>query len=417
MYKKLAGMTGTAATSAEEFDKVYGLEVVIVPTNKPMIRKDLPDVIYKTEKEKFRAIVEKIKECYQKGQPILVGTRSIEKNEYLGKLLEIEGIPHQILNAKNHQREGEIIAQAGRLKSVTIATNMAGRGVDIILGGNPPDPEEAEKVKKLGGLFVLGTERHEARRIDDQLRGRAGRQGDPGVSQFFLSLEDDLLRIFGGERIKNLMEKLKVPEGQPIESKLISQAVESAQKKIEGFNFDIRKHLLEYDDVMNIHRETFYKKRKEILEAPKEKLREQLLKLIRGSGFSKEDFEKKEKEIGTERFIDIARLVSLRIMDNFWIGHLEEMEYLRDKVKLRAYGQLDPLIEYKNEGYKLFKQLLEMIDKAIAQTIMTLSIQSEEKQAEVRKPVISSGKKPGRNDPCPCGSGKKYKKCCWPKYG
>ncbi|MCD6429520.1 preprotein translocase subunit SecA, partial [bacterium] len=417
MYKKLAGMTGTAATSAEEFDKVYGLEVVIVPTNKPMIRKDLPDVIYKTEKEKFRAIVEKIKECYQKGQPILVGTRSIEKNEYLGKLLEIEGIPHQILNAKNHQREGEIIAQAGRLKSVTIATNMAGRGVDIILGGNPPDEEEAKKVKELGGLFVLGTERHEARRIDDQLRGRAGRQGDPGVSQFFLSLEDDLLRIFGGERIKNLMEKLKVPEGQPIESKLISQAVESAQKKIEGFNFDIRKHLLEYDDVMNIHRETFYKKRKEILEAPKEKLREQLLKLIRGSGFSKEDFEKKEKEIGTERFIDIARLVSLRIMDNFWIGHLEEMEYLRDKVKLRAYGQLDPLIEYKNEGYKLFKQLLEMIDKAIAQTIMTLSIQSEEKQTEVRKPVISSGKKPGRNDPCPCGSGKKYKKCCWPKYG
>ena len=265
MYKKLAGMTGTAATSAEEFDKVYGLEVVVIPTNKPMIRVDLPDVIYKTEKEKYRAVVEKIKECYQKGQPILVGTRSIEKNEYLGKLLEIEGIPHQILNAKNHEREGEIIAQAGRLKSVTIATNMAGRGVDIILGGNPPDPKEAEKVKELGGLFVLGTERHEARRIDDQLRGRAGRQGDPGASQFFLSLEDDLLRIFGGERIKSIMEKLNIPEGQPIESRLVTQAVETAQRRIEGYNFDIRKHLLEYDDVMNIHRDTFYKKRREIL--------------------------------------------------------------------------------------------------------------------------------------------------------
>ena len=416
MYKKLAGMTGTAATSAEEFDKVYGLEVVVVPTNKPMIRVDLPDVIYKTEKEKYKAVVEKIKECYQKGQPILVGTRSIEKNEYLGKLLEIEGIPHQILNAKNHEREGEIIAQAGRLKSVTIATNMAGRGVDIILGGNPPDPEEAEQVKKLGGLFVLGTERHEARRIDDQLRGRAGRQGDPGVSQFFLSLEDDLLRIFGGEKIKSIMERLNIPEGQPIESRLVTQAVETAQRRIEGYNFDIRKHLLEYDDVMNIHRETFYRKRREILEASKEQLREKIREIFQQENIALEELEKKEKEIG-ERFWEIVKFVALKIMDNLWIGHLEEMEYLRDKVRLRAYGQMDPLVEYKNEGYKLFKELLRMINTSIAQAILNLSVKKEKGDFEEKKPVRYTGKKPGRNDPCPCGSGKKYKKCCWPKYG
>ena len=416
MYKKLAGMTGTAATSAEEFDKVYGLEVVVIPTNKPMIRSDLSDVIYKTEKEKYKAIVEKIKECYQKGQPILVGTRSIEKNEYLGKLLEVEGVPHQILNAKNHEREGEIIAQAGRLKSVTIATNMAGRGVDIILGGNPPDQKEAEEVKKLGGLFVLGTERHEARRIDDQLRGRAGRQGDPGASQFFLSLEDDLLRIFGGERIKSIMERLNIPEGQPIESRLVTQAVETAQRRIEGYNFDIRKHLLEYDDVMNIHRETFYKKRREILEASKDQLREKIREIFQQENISLKELEKKEKEIG-ERFWQIVKFVALKIMDNLWIGHLEEMEYLRDRVRLRAYGQMDPLIEYKNEGYKLFKELLRMIDSSIAQTILNLSVQKEKENFEERKPVHYTGKKPGRNDPCPCGSGKKYKKCCWPKYG
>ncbi|MCD6410640.1 preprotein translocase subunit SecA [bacterium] len=416
MYKKLAGMTGTAATSAEEFDKVYGLEVVVIPTNKPMIRSDLSDVIYKTEKEKYKAIVEKIKECYQKGQPILVGTRSIEKNEYLGKLLEVEGVPHQILNAKNHEREGEIIAQAGRLKSVTIATNMAGRGVDIILGGNPPGQKEAEEVKKLGGLFVLGTERHEARRIDDQLRGRAGRQGDPGASQFFLSLEDDLLRIFGGERIKSIMERLNIPEGQPIESRLVTQAVETAQRRIEGYNFDIRKHLLEYDDVMNIHRETFYKKRREILEASKDQLREKIREIFQQENISLKELEKKEKEIG-ERFWEIVKFVALKIMDNLWIGHLEEMEYLRDRVRLRAYGQMDPLIEYKNEGYKLFKELLRMIDSSIAQTILHLSVQKEKENFEERKPVHYTGKKPGRNDPCPCGSGKKYKKCCWPKYG
>ena len=419
MYKKLAGMTGTAATSAEEFDKVYGLEVIIVPTNKPMIRKDLPDIVYKTEEEKFRAVIEKIKECFKKGQPILVGTRSIEKNEYLGKLLEREGVPHQILNAKNHQREGEIIAQAGKLHAVTIATNMAGRGVDIILGGNPPDEEEAKKVKELGGLFVLGTERHEARRIDDQLRGRAGRQGDPGVSQFFLSLEDDLLRIFGGERVKALMERLKIPEGEPIESKLVTHLIESAQRKIEGFNFDLRKHLLEYDDVMNIHRETFYRKRKEILEAKEDQLKEKIFEICKKEGVPEKEIEKKEKEFEKDNFWEIVRFISLRIMDSFWINHLEEMEYLKDKVRLKAYGQIDPLVEYKNEGYKIFKNLLSMIDKTILQSVLGLSKKEDkiEKPHRVFHQPSQPTKKPGRNDPCPCGSGKKYKKCCWPKYG
>jgi len=419
MYKKLAGMTGTAATSAEEFDKVYGLEVIIVPTNKPMIRKDLPDIVYKTEEEKFRAVIEKIKECFKRGQPILVGTRSIEKNEYLGKLLEREGIPHQILNAKNHQREGEIIAQAGKLHAVTIATNMAGRGVDIILGGNPPDEEEAKKVKELGGLFVLGTERHEARRIDDQLRGRAGRQGDPGVSQFFLSLEDDLLRIFGGERVKALMERLKIPEGEPIESKLVTHLIESAQRKIEGFNFDLRKHLLEYDDVMNIHRETFYRKRKEILEAKEDQLKEKIFEICKKEGVPEKEIEKKEKEFEKDNFWEIVRFISLRIMDSFWINHLEEMEYLKDKVRLKAYGQIDPLVEYKNEGYKIFKNLLSMIDKTILQSGLGLSKKEDkiEKPHRVFHQPSQTTKKPGRNDPCPCGSGKKYKKCCWPKYG
>ena len=265
MYKKLAGMTGTAATSAEEFDKVYNLDVITVPTNKPMQRLELPDRIYKSENGKFTALVREIKERHIQGQPILVGTTSIEKNEYIGKLLDREGIPHEILNAKQHEKEGEIIAQAGKFGAVTIATNMAGRGVDIILGGNPSSAAEAETVRGVGGLHVIGTERHEARRIDNQLRGRSGRQGDPGSSQFFISLEDDVMRIFGGERIKSLMGVLKIPEDQPIEAKMLSGALESAQSKIEGMNFDMRKHLLDYDDVLNKHREVIYKKRKEML--------------------------------------------------------------------------------------------------------------------------------------------------------
>jgi len=423
LYKKLAGMTGTAVTSAEEFDKVYKLEVICVPTNKPMIRKGLPDRFYKTGKGKFQAVVREIKERYLKGQPILVGTRSVEKNEYLSQLLEREGIPHQILNAKHHEKEGQIIAQTGKLKAVTIATNMAGRGVDIILGGNPQDPEEEKKVIELGGLHVIGTERHEARRIDNQLRGRAGRQGDPGSSQFFVSLEDDLLRIFGPDKIKSLMEILKIPEDQPIEAKLISGAIESAQARIEGFHFDARSHLLEYDNVMNKHREVFYKKRREFLEASLPELKERILEIVKKAGFSQDDFEKKEAKIGFEKFLKAIRFLCLRILNFYWIDHLAEMESLRDKVKLRAYGKLDPLVEYKNEGYKIFQRLLTAVESAIAQTIFKIKTVRESAMVSP-PPVITRKAKVGRNDPCPCGKinpktskPMKYKKCCWPKYG
>ena len=428
LYKKLAGMTGTAVTSAEEFDKVYGLEVIVVPTNKPLIRKSLSDSIYKTEIGKFKAVIQEIKEQNLRGQPVLMGTTSIEKNEYLGKLLDREGISHQILNAKHDEREGEIIAQAGRLGAVTVATNMAGRGVDIILGGNPSNPEEAKKVKELGGLHVIGTERHEARRIDNQLRGRSGRQGDPGSSQFFVSLEDDLLRIFGGDRIKSLMGYLKIPEDQPIEANLISGAIEQAQTKIEGMNFDLRKHILDYDDVMNKHRETIYKKRKEILQASPEQLRERILQMIKKAGYSEEDYQRKEKEIGEERLRQIEKLVALRTGDFLWIEHLENMESLRDSVRLRAYGQQDPLVEYKSEGHKMFQKLLSTIESTIANSILKVSLAPA--QAQPATPLVQNyetrqrSKRPGRNDPCPCGkinpqTGKpmKYKKCCWPKYG
>ena len=433
MYQKLAGMTGTAATSAEEFDKVYGLEVIIVPTNEPMIREDSPDRVYKTEKGKFEALVREIKEKYQKGQPVLVGTTSIEKNEYLGKLLEREGVPHQILNAKHHQREGEIIAQAGKLGTVTIATNMAGRGVDIILGGNPPDEKGAKEVIELGGLRVIGTERHEARRIDNQLRGRSGRQGDPGCSQFFVSLEDDLLRIFGSDRIKSLMNVLKIPEDQPIEANLVSEAIESAQSKIEGMNFDLRKHILEYDDVMNKHREVIYKKRREILEkAQKKELSSLILEMVKKQGYTDEDYEKRKKELGEENMRQIEKIISLRTLDMLWMEHLENMEYLRDSVRLRAYGQQDPLVEYKNEGHKMFQRLLLTMEASIAQTIFRVSLVPAPPQAiysnQPKSAIVSGNQrlknKPGRNDPCPCGkinpkTGKpmKYKKCCWPKYG
>ena len=424
LYKKLAGMTGTAATSAEEFDKVYGLEVICVPTNKPMIRQELPDRVYKTIDGKFQALVREIKERHKIGQPVLVGTTSIEKNEYLGKLLDREGIPHQILNAKHHEKEGQILAQAGKLSQVTIATNMAGRGVDIILGGNPQNPEEMKKVVNLGGFHVIGTERHEARRIDNQLRGRSGRQGDPGSSQFFVSLEDDLLRIFGGDKIKSLMEILKIPEDEPIESKWISRAIDDAQAKVEGFHFDARSHLLEYDDVMNKHREIFYKKRREILENPSLALKEKILEILEKAGFSQKDFEAKENEVGSEKFLEAIRSLCLKIFDFYWISHLEEMEHLRDKVSLRAYGNLDPLVEYKNEGFKLFRNLLSAIELTIAQTISKIQIVKEPVRPQ---PIVLQSvpkKKVGRNDPCPCGkinskTGKpmKYKKCCWPKYG
>ena len=438
MYEKLAGMTGTAATSAEEFDKVYGLETVIVPTNKPLIRKDFPDRIYKTMEGKFRAVAREIKDIHKKGQPILVGTTSIEKNEYLGKLLEREGVAHYILNAKHHEKEGEIIAQAGRFGAVTIATNMAGRGVDIILGGNPPDINEQKKVVEVGGLHVIGTERHEARRIDNQLRGRAGRQGDPGSSQFFVSLEDDLMRIFGGDKIKSLMEMLKVPEDQPIEAKMVSKAIESAQSKVEGMNFDLRKHILEYDDVMNKHRETIYRKRKEILQSSPQELHQKILEMMKKAGLSEKDYITKRKELGEENMARIEKIFSLRVIDSFWVEHLENMESLRDSVRLRAYGQQDPLVEYKNEGHRMFRELMETIElnilnsilrvkatpvaSAESSTIISSSSQDyanviPKRQQDISVKPVKLKKKPGRNDPCPCGSGKKYKKCCWPKYG
>ena len=408
MYQKLAGMTGTAATSAEEFDKVYKLEVIIMPTNKTMVRKALSDRVYKNQQGKFKAVVSEIKERHKTGQPVLVGTTSIEKNEYLGKLLEREGVKHQILNAKHHEKEGEIIAQAGSLGQVTIATNMAGRGVDIVLGGNPQDLKEYEKVVQFGGLHIIGTERHEARRIDNQLRGRAGRQGDPGSSQFFVSLEDDLMRIFAPDRIKSLMNILKIPEDQPIEAKMVSGAIESAQAKIEGFNFDIRKHLLDYDDVLNKHREVIYKKRKEFLTI--ENWREEL-----ESWTDKEEEKKalsdKEKELA-ERFNGVARFVALRVLDMLWMNHLEEMEALRDSVRLRAYGQQDPLVEYKNEGHRMFKKLLEIIEANVVQTVLRAALKPQAKTDSLGQTPTSDQKKgAGRNDPCPCGSGKKYKKC------
>jgi preprotein translocase subunit SecA len=393
MYKKLAGMTGTAATSAEEFLEVYGLETVVIPTNKPMIRIDLPDKIFKTEKEKFKAIVDEVKKRHALGQPILIGTRSIEKNEYLSKLLKKEGIPHQVLNAKHHEKEAQIIAQAGKLGAVTVATNMAGRGVDIILGGNPQNKEEYEKIKKLGGLFVIGTERHEARRIDNQLRGRAGRQGDPGYSQFFISLEDELIRIFGGERIKALMEKLNVPEGEAIESKIVSKIIDEAQARVEGFNFDLRKHLLEYDNVLNLHRENVYKKRREILQLDQLQWEEKIVEIFEKFGVKKEEFEKKKEEIGKERILEIAKYLYLRILDDLWIEHLENMEYLRDSVSLRAYAQKEPLVEYKKEGNLMFKNFFENLESTFVKMIIGLKLEKREVPIENKISEKKAGEK------------------------
>ena len=429
MYKKLSGMTGTAMTSAEEFDKVYNLDAVVVPTNKPMQRNNLPDCVYKTEKGKFMAIVEEVKSRYKNGQPILIGTTSIEKNEYLGKLLERDGVPCQILNAKHHEQEGEIIAQAGRLGAVTVATNMAGRGVDIILGGNPSSPEEAKKVKQLGGLHVIGTERHEARRIDNQLRGRAGRQGDPGSSQFFVSLEDDLMRIFGGDRIKSVMEMLKIPEDQPIEAKILSNNIEKAQEKIEGMNFDLRKHILEYDDVISKHRNRIYSERKEILgkdynglknfvqdivkkeiekivvfhtnvdensfmfkeifeeirtifpipdeiHAEIKRIKQQTELINYLFGLSKIAFNKKQEKEGIENMERILRFISIKTINFLWSEHLDTMESLKGSVSLRAYGGKDPLIEYKTEGNKLFRQFQDSLNSQISRTIFKLSIKT-----------------------------------------
>jgi len=415
-YKKLAGMTGTALTSREEFLAVYGLDVVVIPPNKPCIRKDNPDKIFVTEEAKWQSIVLKIKELYNQNRPVLVGTTSIEKNEKLSELLKKEGIPHNVLNAKNHEEEARIIAQAGKLKSVTVATNMAGRGVDIILGGNPVNLEEAEEVKKLGGLFVLGTERHEARRIDNQLRGRAGRQGDPGETQFFISLEDDLLRIFGGEDIKRLIEKFNLAKDQAIENNLITKAIEEAQTKVEGYNFDIRKHLLEYDDVINAQREKIYSERRNILflnEKIEEFFKEEFSKLIEEGNEEVIKFVFKDKDpqeafieklnllkekLTIEEFQRILRDIVLKTYDYLWIEHLHFLEDLKQSVAFRGYGQRDPLVSFKEESYKAFVDFHKILRINILQIFINLEI-------KIDIPKI------GRNDLCFCGSGKKFKKC------
>ena len=478
MYEKLAGMTGTADTEAGEFHNIYKLDVTVVPTNKKMIRINYPDVIYKTEREKFNAVLQEITELYEKGQPVLVGTISIEKSEVLSKMLKRAGIPHSVLNAKHHQREAEIIAEAGRKKTVTISTNMAGRGTDIVLG---------DGVVELGGLHILGTERHESRRIDNQLRGRSGRQGDPGTSRFYLSLEDDLLRIFGADRISSIMGRLGMEEGQPIEANLISKAIENAQRKVEEHNFDIRKHLLEYDDVMNKQREIIYSLRKKILDGdgleeiikgmidekidavvmtftdPKahpedwdiEGLIENLARLfgfrpkigpkdlgeerfedLTTEGLAElireqvnEAYEKRSGEIGKEGLESFERIIMLQIIDNRWIMHLQDMDHMKEGIGLRGYGQLDPLREYQKEGFALFEGLMGSIGEEVLMTLSRIHLRRQRPEEVPKKKmkalqfshgeegdrpvtVKREGKKVGRNEPCPCGSGKKYKRCC-----
>lgn len=431
LYKKLSGMTGTAATSAEEFYKVYGLETIIVPTNKPIARIDHNDLIFQTEIGKFKAIARKVKELNQKGQPVLIGTVSIEKNEVLSQFLKAEGIRHEILNAKNHEREGEIIAQAGKKGAVTIATNMAGRGVDIKLGGNPTTRELAEEIKSVGGLFVLGTERHEARRIDNQLRGRSGRQGDPGATQFFVSLEDSLMRVFAGDTVKSLMGRLGVKEDEAIENRMITKSLENAQTKIEGFNFDSRKHILEYDDILNQQRKTIYERRRAILLGDLDEIERRLMDVVGENPDAKKIIEDKTKLLGREIFLRTARQLMLQTIDMFWVEHLEVMDYTRSSVNLRAYGQRDPLVEYKKEGLRLFREMQGAIDGQILNLLphiganVAAPAQVELKEVHEDAKAITEGdgsgkaaqpaapKTPevGRNDPCPCGSGKKYKKC------
>lgn len=425
MYKKISGMTGTASTSKEEFYKVYGLETYEIPTNKSVERKDLNDLIFQTEKGKYKAVTNKVKELHEKGQPVLIGTVSIENNEILSDYLKKSGIPHEILNAKNHEREGEIIAQAGKRGAVTIATNMAGRGVDIKLGGNPSTKESYEEVRLLGGLFVLGTERHDARRIDNQLRGRSGRQGDPGGTQFFVSLEDSLMRIFATDTIKNMMGRFKIAEDEPIENKLITNALEKAQERIEGFNFDARRHVLEFDDVLNHQRSVIYEARKSVLVGGSASVSKYLKDHSDSLEVKTRDkfFKKLDLIGGKEHSIETLRRVILQSMDTFWVDHLEVMEHLRSSVNLRAYGQRDPLIEYKKEGLRYFKDMQASMMKQIAEFFISLDdavefnlpTSSIEKTAvalaDVKKVVPEDHKDLGRNDPCWCGSGKKFKKC------
>ncbi len=432
LYKKLAGMTGTAATSSEEFYKVYGLHVVSVPTNRTIARKDHNDLIFQTEIGKFKAVSREVKERHKKGQPVLIGTVSIEKNEMLSEFLKAEGIPHEILNAKNHTREGEIIAQAGKPFAVTIATNMAGRGVDVKLGGNPGSPEAHKQVIGAGGLFVLGTERHDARRIDNQLRGRSGRQGDPGATQFFVSLEDHLMRVFGGDRIKSVMGKLGLPEDEAIENRMITNSLEGAQEKIEGFNFDARKHVLEFDDVLNYQRKIMYGRRRAVLLGDGDYTKSYVEELLENSSDEEKKIIKDKLSVADDVYLKTLRRAILQAMDMFWVEHLEVMDYMRSSVNLRAYGQRDPLVEYKREGLQMFKNMEVSIGLEILKLIPIIQPQVQFNNAPVKlteamegaeqltkETIVSSsitpknpeGDKIGRNDLCFCGSGKKYKKC------
>jgi len=519
MFRKLAGMTGTADTEAAEFHKIYNLDVVVIPTNMPLIRSNYSDVIYKTEEEKYRAVVREIEELNQLGRPVLVGTISIEKSERLSHLLKKKGVPHNVLNAKHHEREAEIIAQAGRVGAVTLSTNMAGRGTDILLGGNPKflakalvkdeetDEEamrkaydkvlqivqkEKEKVIELGGLHVLGTERHEARRIDNQLRGRSGRQGDPGSSRFFLSLQDDLLRIFGSERISGIMDRLGMEEDQPIEHRLVTRAIENAQKKVEAHNFEIRKHLLEYDNVMNQQREVIYSQRREVLGG--EDLKESVMEIVEeqtegivdlfadekvhpedwdmkglqdavyqqfsfrwplptaGDGLNRDRlkemvfqeaqaiYRKREEEFGEPMLRYLEKVIMLQAIDHHWKDHLLGVDQLKEGIGLRGYGQKDPKIEYQKEAYQMFIEMLDRIKKDTVEKLFAIQIAKEKEAQEIKLErkqtfvmsrggesaqggggetedgkgvtIRREGKKIGRNDPCPCGSGKKYKRCC-----
>jgi len=535
MYEKLAGMTGTAATEAEEFKKIYNLETVVIPTHEPMVREDGSDMVYKTVRAKYTAIVKEVKEKYEKGQPVLIGTTSIEKNQIIDEFLKRKKIPHQVLNAKNHLKEASIIAQAGKVKGVTVATNMAGRGVDIVLGGDPQGREKKEwqaehdKVIELGGLHVTGVERHESRRIDNQLRGRAGRQGDPGSSRFYVSLEDDIMRIFGGDQIAKLMTTLKMPEDVPLEHAMVTKAIEQAQVKVESFHFDSRKHLVEYDDVMNKQREIIYKRRRQILDIAdkkkKEELKEKMLQILTAEtehlvsmqvnpetkeidyeGIVKDfvmmvpfdpgsqkriktqlekfttdkeinnflyktiesTYEQREKQTGEPLMREMERFVMLSTIDNLWINHLDAIDDLREGIGLRGYAQRDPLVEYKAEAFNMFEKLVGTINYEVARRIFRIQIgqrprpqqsEGEEVHPEVQIPASEkekikpkSGVKPtddvsgfakafakagsstapattktapqagkkkkiGRNDPCWCGSKKKWKKCHYPEKG
>ena len=480
MYGKLAGMTGTAATEAEELSKIYSLEVVSIPTHEPMVRQDNPDVVYATEKAKFQAIASDLEEVHKTGRPVLVGTVSIEKSELLSDILKRRGISCEVLNAKQHEREASIVAQAGRPGAVTVATNMAGRGTDIILGGNPASldmsrdqwQEAHDKVVNLGGLHIIGTERHESRRIDNQLRGRAGRQGDPGSSRFYVSLEDDVIRRFGGERIKGFMEWAGLGDDVPIENKLVNKSVEASQTKVESSHFEARKHLVEYDEVANEHRYVIYSERRKILEGSdlraniQEMIQKELSSLVSTHlssenseewdlatlsaeiqtifplppGLDREDiagmhreevqerllehadalYREREEQLGSEEMRTIERLVMLRIIDTHWVQHLTSIENLRQSIGLQAFGQRDPLVMYKHEGHQMFQTLLDRIQHDIVHTIFHTGLESRPAVRRVQRPqapavarqsAAAGARKVGRNDPCPCGSGKKYKRC------